>query len=177
MEEEILIEQLKAGNREAFDVLYEKYKNMAIRTAYLITGNLSESEDVVQEAFLKVWLYRGQLQHIGGFRAWMMKILARTAYRAAKKRRREFPDEEAVNRMEDRTDSSSLDKVMQLEEAKRLYGVVRALPVRLRTVVILYYYDGLGIREIAKMLGIMEGTVKSRLYTARKRMERALEPE
>ena len=54
MEDEILVQQLKKGNREAFDLLYEKYKNLVIRTAYLITGNRSDSEDVAQETFVKV---------------------------------------------------------------------------------------------------------------------------
>ena len=177
MKEEILVEQLKAGNKDAFDALYEKYKNLAIHTAYLITGNLPDSEDIVQDTFVKVYLHSRELKNNSGFKAWMMQILVRTAYRMEKKKSREFPDEETIIRMEDRTDLSSLDKVMQLEEARRLQYVVKTLPVRQRTVVILFYYDQFSISEIAKMLGIMEGTVKSRLYTARLRMKKALESE
>ena len=51
---------------------------------------------------------------------------------------------------------------------------VRALPVKLRTVVVLYYYDSFSVKEIAGMLGLMEGTVKSRLHTARGRMQSML---
>ena len=56
MEDEILVQQLKKGSREAFDLLYEKYKNLLIRTAYLITGNKPDSEDAAQETFVKVYL-------------------------------------------------------------------------------------------------------------------------
>ena len=171
MQEKILVEQLKNGNREAFDILYEKYKNLAVRTAYLIMGNLADSEDVVQDTFVKVWLYAGRIQNADSFQAWMLQILVRTAYRNAQKRRKEFPDEETVSRMEDRIDTSSLDKVIQMEEAERLKAAIKALPVRHRSVVVLFYYNQLGIKEIAGMLGIMEGTVKSRLHTARKRMK------
>ena len=171
MQDKILVEQLKNGKQEAFDILYEKYKNLAVRTAYLIMGNLADSEDVVQDTFVKVWLYADRIQNADSFQAWMLQILVRTAYRNAKKKRKEFPDEETVNRMENRTCASSLDKVIQLEEAERLKAAIKALPIRHRSVVVLFYYNQLEIKEIAGMLGIMEGTVKSRLHTARKRMK------
>ncbi|MDD6812467.1 MAG: RNA polymerase sigma factor [Lachnospiraceae bacterium] len=175
MKEEILVEQLKQGEKEAFDTLYEKYKNMALRTAYLITGNRTDSEDVVQDTFVKVWLHRRELKNNSGFKAWMMQILVRTAYRMGKKKNREFPDEETVIRMENRTDISSLEQVMQLEERKEVYAAIRKLPVKQRTVVILFYYNQCSVSEIAGLLGCMEGTVKSRLHTARKNMKKALE--
>lgn len=177
MKEEILVGQLKAGSREAFDALYVKYRDLALHTAYLITGNLADSEDVVQDTFVKVYLHAGELKNDSGFKPWMMRILVRTAYRAGKKKKREFPDEEAVCRMEDRTEPSSLEKIMRLEEERKLHSLIRALPIKQRTVVILFYYDDFGVAEIAAMLGIMEGTVKSRLHTARKHMRRALEKE
>lgn len=171
MKEEILVAQLREGSRAAFDELYEKYKNMAIHTAYLITGNLADSEDIVQETFVKVWLHIRELKDDSGFKPWMMRILVRTAYRIGKKHKREIPNDETVERMENRTDTSSLDKVIQLEEAEMISAAVRALPVKLRTVVILYYYDSFSVKEIAGLLGLMEGTVKSRLHSARWRMK------
>lgn len=174
LEEEILVSQLKEGSGEAFNRLYETYKNLAIHTAYLITGNLTDSEDVVQETFVKVWAHVRELQNNSGFKPWMMQILVRTAYRFAKKKRREVPDEYVTDRMEQPMESSSLDQVIQLEEAEMILAVVRALPVKLKTVVVLYYYDSFSVKEIAGTLGLMEGTVKSRLHTARRRMEAKL---
>ena len=89
MTEEALVRRLKEGDKASFDLLYEKYKNMALRTAYLITGNRSDSEDVVQDTFLKVWLHCAELKNEGGFKAWMMQILVRTAYKSGKKKSRE----------------------------------------------------------------------------------------
>lgn len=66
MTDEALVRQLKAGDKTSFDLLYEKYKNMALRTAYLITGNLPDSEDVVQDTFVKVWLHCRELKKDGG---------------------------------------------------------------------------------------------------------------
>lgn len=175
LKEEILVAQLREGSRAAFDELYEKYKNIAIHTAYLITGNLADSEDITQETFVKVWLHIRELKDDSGFKPWMMRILVRTAYRIGKKNKREIPNDETVERMENLTEPSSLDKVIQLEEAEMISAAVRALPVKLRTVVVLYYYDSFSVKEIAGLLGLMEGTVKSRLHSARRRMKTMLE--
>lgn len=175
LEEEILAAQLREGSREAFDKLYEKYKNVAIRTAYLITGNPADSEDVVQETFVKVWLHARELHSDSGFKPWMMQILVRTAYRTAKKSRREIPDDCVADRMKATEDISSLDQIIQTQEAERIAAAVRTLPVKLRAVVVLYYYDSLSVKEIAAALGVLEGTVKSRLYTARRRLRDTLQ--
>lgn len=92
MKEEILVEQLKAGNKEAFDILYEKYQNLAVRTAYLIMGNLADSEDVVQDTFVKVYLHSSEIQKSSRFKAWMLQIFVRTAYRNVKRKKKEFPE-------------------------------------------------------------------------------------
>ena len=72
-------------------------------------------------------------------------------------------------------DLSSLDQIIQTQEAEMIAAAVRSLPVKLRTVVVLYYYDSLSVKEIAAALGVLEGTVKSRLYTARRRLRVTLQ--
>lgn len=177
MEDEILVQQLKKGSREAFDLLYEKYKNLVIRTAYLITGNKPDSEDVAQETFVKVYLHIAELKNDAGFRPWMMQILVRTAYRTGKKKSREIPDDEIerLSERENQTILSPLGQLIKREEAEMISRAVAALPVKQRAVVVLYYYNGLSVGEIAAALGCREGTVKSRLHTARKFLREELE--
>lgn len=175
MEEEILAARLREGSREAFDELYHKYKNMALHTAYLITGNLADSEDVVQETFVKVWIHVRELHNDSGFKSWMMQILVRTAYRMVQKSRREIPDESVLDRMKSSEEGSFPDKIIQTEETERIMTAVRSLPVKLKTVVVLYYYDSFSVKEIAGMLNIREGTVKSRLHAARRRIKASLQ--
>lgn len=177
MEDEILAARLREGSREAFDELYHKYKNLAIHTAYLITGNLAESEDVVQETFVKVWIHARELRDDSGWKPWMMQILVRTAYRMVKKSRREIPDESVVDKLPISEEASSLDRIIQTQEAERIVAAVRSLPVKLRTVVVLFYYDSFSVKEIAKTLRIREGTVKSRLHAARRRIKEALQDD
>ncbi len=174
MTEETLVRRLKEGDQTSFDLLYEKYKNMALHTAYLITGDLPGSEDIVQDTFVKVWLHCRELKDDGGFKAWMMQILVRTAYRSGKKRSRELPDEEILQKADQGRDFSFAEQVIAREEAERIAGAVRALPIKQRTVVVLYYYQEYRVSEIAAMLGVLEGTVKSRLHTARKLLRGSL---
>lgn len=177
MTEEALVRRLKEGDKASFDLLYEKYKNMALRTAYLITGNRSDSEDVVQDTFLKVWLHCAELKNEGGFKAWMMQILVRTAYKSSKKKSRELPDEEIMRKADKGQGISFAEEVIAREEAKAIAEAVKSLPIKQRTVVALYYYQQCGVSEIAAMLGVFEGTVKSRLHTARKRLREKLEAD
>ena len=180
VDDEILVRQLRRGNRKAFDLLYEKYKNLVIRTAYLITGNKSDSEDAAQETFVKVYLHISELKNDAGLKPWMMQILVRTAYRMCRKRGREVPDDKAESLSENqeatsRTILSPLGQMLKREEAETIFRAVQALPIKQKTVVILYYYNELSVGEIAGMLDCREGTVKSRLHTARKFLRGELE--
>lgn len=175
MDEKVLVMQMKAGDKAAFDLLYDKYKNIALRTAYLITGSLPDSEDVVQDTFVKVFLHCKELKNDSGFKAWMMQILVRTAYKAGKRKSKELPDEEVVEKADTKTGQSSLEQILVKEEAQMLYEAVRRLPIKQRTVVILFYYQECPVSEIAQMLGCREGTVKSRLHVARERLRGMLD--
>lgn len=170
MNEEVLVKQMKEGDKASFDLLYDKYKNMALRTAYLITGSLPDSEDVVQDTFVKVFLHCKELKNDSGFKAWMMQILVRTAYKAGKKKGRELPDDEVVGKADTRSERSSLEQVLVKEEAQMLSKAIHRLPIKQRTVIILFYYQEYSVSEIAQMLGCREGTVKSRLHGARERL-------
>jgi RNA polymerase sigma-70 factor (ECF subfamily) len=174
LEEEVLVRQMKNGDKSSFDLLYDKYKNIALRTAYLITGNLSDSEDVVQDTFVKVWLHCRELKNEGGFKAWMLQILVRTAYRLCKKKNKELPDDETVLLIGQKTASSSLEQVLAKEQAELIAESIGNLPVKQRTVVILFYYQECSVSEIAAICGCLEGTVKSRLHTARVKLKKML---
>ena len=84
MDEKELVRRLKSGDKDAFDALYEKYKNILLRMAYLVSGQMFDAEDIVQETFVKCYLHIGELKKEEGFRPWLFQILYRTAYRQAK---------------------------------------------------------------------------------------------
>lgn len=188
MTDEELVAQLKENKEEkrnAFDELYHRYKDLAIRNAYLITGNRSDAEDVVQEAFVTSYFRIGELKNHSGYKAWLMSILIRLSYRTAKRHKREYPDEYAQE-IRERKElenvmqsgfaegspgewSSPLNRLIIREEADRVMTAVNALPAKQRIVIVLYYYDELSVEEVASIVGVSAGTVKSRLFTARKK--------
>ena len=174
MTEEELVRRLQAGDAAAFETLYERYQNLIVRTAALITGSRQEGEDLAQECFIRCWQQIGTLRDPARLKSWMLTILTRSAWRSDRKRRREVPVECL---WEDGTAESSLEILLQQEEQRRLYRAVRALPEKQRTIVVLYYFNDLPVREIARITGCLEGTVKSRLFGARRTLRKALGEE
>ena len=85
MEESEWIQKMQQGDDTAFFIIYEKYKNAALRTAYLITGNRYTGEDILQETFVQCCLHIKELKDPTTFKAWFYKILTRTAWKFAKK--------------------------------------------------------------------------------------------
>ena len=174
MEEIELVKLLKQGDKGAFDQLYEIYKNTLLRMAYLICGNLADSEDIVQESFIKCYRYINQLKEEDRFKSWLFHILTRTAWKYCKTHSKEIPEEDIGIRMINQTEGSSLEVVLQKERELQLMGLINGLSVKHRMTVVLYYYNELSTKEIAKILGCLEGTVKSRLFIARKLLKKSI---
>ncbi|MFR5602513.1 MAG: RNA polymerase sigma factor [Lachnospiraceae bacterium] len=171
---EYVVERMREGDEEAFDQLFAWYQNKIFRMAYLISGNYADSEDIVQETFVKCYSNRHQLKDVSGFQSWLYQILTRTAWRYCRKSRREQPVETLFDQELESGELLPLDQVLQSEESMVVRREINRLPLKQRTVVIYYYYNDMTTKEIARVTGCMEGTVKSRLFTARKRLEQAL---
>lgn len=172
-----LVSQMKKGDRAAFDALYEQYYDRLYRTACMITGNRADGEDVTQETFIKMYLHCTELKKEEQFRCWLYQILNRTAWQLAKKHAKERPEERILELADKSMSDSPAEKVLKDEQERAIAEAVRKLEYRQRTTVILYYYNGLGTKEIAKVMKCMEGTVKSRLFAARKNLRTLLEDE
>lgn len=83
-----------------FDTLFETYQTEALRAAYLICGNRTDAEDVVQDTFVKCYESMHQLHDPTRVKAWLFRILTRTAWRACQKHRRELPVENLYDSQE-----------------------------------------------------------------------------
>lgn len=163
------------GSRSSFDELYEKYKNDAVRTAYLITGNQSICEDIAQETFVTCYRSIGSLKNPKAFTAWFYHILTRIAWKYGKLASIEIADENVIEKADEINVDTSIAN-HELTETKRiLCSEISGLEPNQKTVVILYYYNELTTREIAQVLKCSEGTVKSRLHTARKKLRERLD--
>ncbi len=177
------VEKMIQGDEPAFDELYRSYSGKLYRMAYAITGNKSDSEDVLQETFVKCYLNRAKLKDPERFEAWLCRILVRTAWKVSKKRREmslesllEDPEQgqQAAGICRDPS-AGPLEFLMDRETSGELLTLVGKLDVKYRTVVVLYYYNEFSTGDIARITGTLEGTVKSRLYKARKLLRKQLE--
>lgn len=176
-EETELVRRMKKGDRAAFDTLYAQYYDRLYRTACMITGNQADGEDVTQETFIRMYLHCTELKKDEQFRYWLYKILNRTAWQLAKKHSKERPEEQILEMAAQSMTDSPATEILKNERDRAISQAVRKLEYRQRTAVILYYYNGLGTKEIAKVMDCMEGTVKSRLFTARKNLKSLLKQE
>ena len=174
VEDNLLVQKLKNGDKEAFDSLYEEYKNVALRTAFLIVNNKTDSEDIVQEAFVKAYLHIRELKNEDGFRPWLFQIVTRTAWNMGKKKSKEVPDEDILLKADRLGKKNILDDLIISEQSLLIRDIINKLDIKYRTVVVLYYYNQFSTREIAKITECLEGTVKSRLFGARKMIKNAL---
>ena len=169
-----LIEAARDGDVESYGRLVERYQAVAHRTAFAL-GAGDESEDVVQEAFVKAFLALGRFHATEPFRPWLLKIVVnevRNRWRwRARHRTVELPlvGEELVS------PAGSPEQAAEEQEAIRsLRDAVVALPTHQREVIVCRYLLELSEAETAHVLGIPGGTVKSRLARGLAALQSAL---
>ncbi len=167
MDEETLIPMIINGDTEAFTLLYNMYTPRAYHTALLICGNVHTAEDIVQEAFIICCKKLKILKAPGAFKSYFYRVLTRTAWKMCKMDKQSLPIEKDFPSVDGKTDKSYTE----------LYDAIASLNTKLRTVVILFYFNDLPLKDIARITGCLEGTVKSRLHTARKRLAHILKKE
>ena len=146
---------------------------LAFRIAYGVLRHRDDAEDVAQEAFVRAHRHFAELRDRERFRSWLVRVTWRLAidrYRANVRRRRH--EQTAVEQTAPAPTTEELAARKQLKD--RLWTAVDALPEPLRAVVILAALQGYDTRETARLLDIAEGTVKSRLFAARKRLAEEL---
>jgi RNA polymerase sigma-70 factor (ECF subfamily) len=166
-----LIERSQAGDRSAFAELFEQYKNLVYKTAYLVLNDAAEAEDALQEIFLSVHGSLGSFDpQKGAFTTWLYRVTLNYCLNHRRKQKHSsleslypppsvgFPGEQLAN-----------------EDA--VWQAMQSLSDKLRSVVILRYYWDLPYAEIAQILDLPLGTVKSRLDLALKTLRKIIEEQ
>jgi len=172
--DEILVQRSKNGDKEAFDILVQRYRTSLFRFVYHSLHNREDAEDIAQEAFVKAYLALPQLKDNSLFRTWLFKI-ALNLIRDNKRVGKRNPslsldsytegDDTYTETEGDHFDVEPVDDDSEL--LARLRMEITLLPNELREVIILRDLQGFSYEEIAKMVGCPVGTVKSRLFYAR----------
>lgn len=163
-----LIDQVKAGDLEAFEKLVEITRQTGLNIAYGILHNFSDAEEVLQEAYLQVYLNIQKLKSAEAFRSWFGKIITHLAFRKSKLngRFKQIPLDE-INEVEDTFIDNPEEFTLKQEEKDILFKTLITLPDEYRAALILREWEGYSYREISEVLDIPLGTVKSRIFSAR----------
>ena len=180
-----LVERIRERDAQAFEMLFDRYREMIRLHLTHIVRDSAAAQDLVQEAFLRVWTRAEQWNDSGTFKAWLYRIATNLALNHLRsvRRRREQPLEIPSDRSEDEedlvpawmADASALgpDAILELsEQRERFRHLVERLPEEKREVFRLVHEMEMSMRGAADELGIPEGTVKSRLHYAKKRLAR-----
>lgn len=154
---------------QELDRLVEQYQVAVLRTCYLYLHDRSQAEDAVQETFLKVYRNLGSFRGECSEKNWIMKIAMRVCYDMNRSGWARFFNRRVTPEM---LPEASVP-FEELDDA--LASAMMRLPVRLREVILLYYYQGLTVNEIAEVLGITQPSVSNRLKRGRDKLKTALE--
>ncbi|MFJ2030441.1 RNA polymerase sigma factor [Streptosporangium sp. NPDC087985] len=158
-----------AGDLTAYEALVTRYSALAHRTAVML-GAADESEDVVQEAFVKAYRHLATFRREAPFRPWLLRIVANETHNLTRSRSRRA--ELAVKLTEPHLPevAGPEDVAVATDRRARLLDMVRTLPEREREVVVCRYFLQLSEAETAQVLDLPAGTVKSRTFRGLSRL-------
>jgi len=175
----ILVERARAGDRDAFEALVERWLEPSLRTAYAIVGTEADARDATQDAFLQAWRELPRLRDPASFDAWFNRILVNRCRTLRHRGRRTTVREIHLSVLPETsepatTDPPGDDGAVSLDAFEHAF---RRLSMPDRTILVLHHLQHRSLADVAAGLGIPVGTAKSRLFAARKALERALEAE
>ena len=179
-----LVARAQASDRRAFDRLVEATYAMAYATAYRLVGDGDLACDATQDAYVRAYASLHTFRGHSSFTTWLYRIVVNVSLDLLRRRARQpeplvMPDDEAGEREVEIADEAP-DPLTEVERGERQAAVLRALH-RLsddhRTVLVLFDLNGLAYEEIAEVLQVPLGTVKSRLNRARLALREALGPD
>lgn len=172
-----LVARARAGDDDAYAALVARHRDVAFRTAWLITGTAADAEDAAQEAFIKAHRALATFRSGEPFRPWLLQIVANDARnrRRSAGRREQLAVRAAVDHRSGDAAPSPEAAVLAAERRDALLAGLRRLGEDDRLVIGLRYFLDLGETEMAAAIGVPRGTVKSRLSRALGRLRTTLE--
>ncbi len=172
-----------AGDRNAQRALFEQYRDTAYRVAFRITGRDADALDVVQDAFIKAFENLGSYEGGSSFKTWLLRIVSNRGLDLLRARKVRIAvrldsgaeaEDGGLDVADPRSDASPAGGLEAEDLAARLNAALEALPPEQRAVFALFATGELSYAEIAEAVGVPIGTVMSRLFHARKRLQESL---
>ncbi len=169
-----LVGRARRGDLDAFTALAGARLDPMTRTATAILGNESEAHDAVQEALISIWRELPTLREVERFDAWASRILVNACRQALRRRTRSRVREIPLDPASDPGEVGGAQASGELEALNRAF---ERLDSDQRAILVMHHLDDRPLAEVAAALGIPVGTAKSRLFTARRALQAALDRE
>jgi RNA polymerase sigma-70 factor (ECF subfamily) len=169
-DDEYLVARAASGDRDAFAALIAPRVDRILRTARAILGTEAEGHDAAQDALVAAWVNLPRLRDAARFDAWLYRTLVNECRQVIRRRGRN-------REIQAEADASSADFAGGSIETASVKAAFRRLSVDERTILLLHHLHGLPLDEVGRPLGVPGGTAQSRLWQARRSLERALEAE
>ena len=172
-EDAVLLRRVAAGEEAALRALYERHAAAMLRLIRRLTARREVAEEILQESWLAVWRSAGAYRGEAPVRAWLLGVARRQAHNRLRRTEPVLVDlEDAVELPA--AEPAVEDEVLARAERRELVAAVLELPEHLREVLVLVLAEDLPYPEVAAILGVPPGTVKSRMWTARRHLAAAL---
>jgi len=187
-EDRALVERVQAGDKEAFRALVERHQRRAFSIAMALVRDENDARELVQDAFLRVYKNIGSFQGQSSFFTWLYRIITNLSIDLIRKPGRQVQELDEARIGTDSEEGGSkdfpflsridgadpADVVRRGEIATRLREALAALPDYHRGVILMREVEGLSYEEMAQAMGVSKGTIMSRLFHARQKLQKAL---
>ncbi|PNQ73470.1 RNA polymerase [Hanstruepera neustonica] len=181
--EQTVINDIIAGNTNAFAVLVDNYKDMVFTLALRMLKNREEAEEVSQDSFIKIYKSLSKFKGDSKFSTWVYRVAYNTCLDRIKKHKRSqthIPIDVFTER-HIKTIDNALDRMEQEERAQAIQNCLQLLPSEDSFLLTLYYFEEQSLEEISKITGLAANNVKVKLFRSRKKLavifSQQLEPE
>jgi len=171
MTEEAILQGCLHNQPVAQRELYNRFSPKMLAVCYRFAHNREDAEDMLQEAFIKVFSQIHTFQNKGAFEGWIRRIIVHTCINHLKKNKRFNESVDIINASSIQVREESIPSIVQ---AKQIVECIRLLPIGYRTVLNLYAIEGYSHKEIAEMLDIEESTSRSQYTRAKQMLEEIL---
>ena len=164
------IQQVLAGNTKAFEDLVDRYQKQVFSTAYRMTNNSDDAEDITQNVFTKVYENLKSYRPEHKFFSWIYRITVNEAVNLLKQRNRI----QELNEDKLRENETPEEVFQKAQMRDRIQDAILEIPLVYRIVLLLKHFNHFSYREIAYIMDVSEKKVKSRLFTARQQLRTVL---
>ena len=166
-----VIQSILSGNIREYEVLVNRYKDLAFTIAYRILNNREDAEEVAQDSFIKAYRGLSTFRKDSGFSTWLYRIVFNSAVSRKRLKRVVFQNIDDMPSLQEQSDLPKYDFDALAEKGQMLERAMQNIPEEDRVLITLYYINESSVDEIHAITGLSKANIKVRLFRARKKLQ------